>query len=152
MSEGLHVTLDTCLLSELWLGAWHPHGYAGFLMGPWGMSGDHKNSLSVWKHHSELGKSTDQGARTLNRKLIPAYVKWRKGCVQIIAKGYLTLLETLIAGNGQPVGWYFIRTNRFLQDISHSTFQEPRGFIKYLKVLLRVVQLKMPPLMRLPAS
>lgn len=140
------------LISEAWLVSWHPHVYAGFLLGPWGLSGDYKCLLGVWKHHLELDESTDQGARTLNRKIIPAYIKWRKGCTQIIAEGYLTLLETLIAGNGQPVGRYFISTNRFLQDISHSTLQEPQEFIKYLEAVLRVVQLKMPLLMRFPAS
>ena len=58
--------------------------------------------------------------------------RWaEKGVVQIIKKSYLTCLKTLIAGNGQPVGWYFINTNRFLQDISHIPLRGPQEFIKY---------------------
>lgn len=40
-------------------------------------------------------------------------------------------LKTLIADNGQPVGWYFINTNRFLRDISHIALPEPEEYIKY---------------------
>ena len=58
--------------------------------------------------------------------------RWaEKGHTQIIARSYLTCLKTLTAGNGQPVGWYFINTKRFLQDMSHIALQESQEFIKY---------------------
>lgn len=67
-----------------------------------------------------------------------------KGATQITAKCRLTCLKVLIAGNGQPAGWFFINTNRLSQGISHIALQEPWEFIKYSKVVLWIVLLRTP--------
>lgn len=69
----------------------------------------------------------------------------RKMSRMAIAKSDLACLKTVIATNGQPVGWYFINTNRFLREISHIVLWAPQEFIKYSKAALWMVQLKMPP-------
>lgn len=115
-------------ISQLSLGAWGSHicdGWAGnintwLVFEPTGWNGDGQKAQV---------QDLKQRNNTCSHKEEERWAE--KGVAQIVTKSYLTCSKTLIAGNGQPVGWYFISTNRFLQDTSHISLRGPQEFIKY---------------------